>query len=131
MKHGQFPKGGRAEIRATSEPFRGRTRFDVREYFAPQEGAELIPTRKGINLPAPLVPQLRALLEKAEHDLLDAGELTPAHYRLAGLAPPAEPQETDTGEPPVMELFPRREGALPLAPVPAGAGTPARRRRVN
>jgi len=51
-------EAGRHTIRASVSSFRGTTRVDLREWFEPEPGAELIPTKKGINLPAEYLEEL-------------------------------------------------------------------------
>lgn len=56
-------EAGRRTIRARVSQFRGATYLDLREWFEPEPGQELRPTRKGISVRA---EHLEELLEAVE-----------------------------------------------------------------
>jgi hypothetical protein len=47
---GSFDKSNTAEVRVSTTNWKGRSVVDIRVWFKPEEGLDLIPSRKGITL---------------------------------------------------------------------------------
>jgi hypothetical protein len=54
----QFDKNEREVVKVRKSTFKGKVYADVRLYVKGQNGAEDIPTKKGVNVPVDLVPEL-------------------------------------------------------------------------
>ena len=90
--HGGISQGRGFEMRATTDRFQGRERLDLRTWceFRPGDPDSAQPTRKGVNVPVTKLPELLAILKRAEAELIRRGHLKPQHYRDAGLPVPDE-----------------------------------------
>lgn len=90
--YGAIPKTRGVELRAERSEFRGKPRFDLREYyeFRPGDPDSARPTKKGVNLPVRDLPALQALIREAVADCLTAGLLELEDWEHVGLEPPAE-----------------------------------------
>ena len=62
----QFKKNESEEIRISTRVYKDKLYVDLRLFFLPKDGAEWIPSKKGITLPIEHLPALREGLEKAE-----------------------------------------------------------------
>ena len=57
-----FDRNEREKVKVRKTTFKGKEYLDIRVYITNQEGEE-IPTKKGINLPYELVPELQNSLK--------------------------------------------------------------------
>jgi len=57
-----FEKNERETVKVRKTTFKGKEYLDIRVYITNQEGEE-IPTKKGINIPFELAPELKKGLE--------------------------------------------------------------------
>jgi len=92
MSTHDIPTGRGYCVRVSRSTFRGRERLDVRHFFEARPGDPDTrrPTKKGVNLPLELLPQLLAALHAIEREAIRDGELLPEDYENAGLpVPPA------------------------------------------
>jgi Transcriptional Coactivator p15 (PC4) len=56
-------EAGRHTFRACVSNFRGVSRIDLREWYEAEPGQQLAPSRKGVNLPAEYVDELRQAVD--------------------------------------------------------------------
>jgi hypothetical protein len=56
-------EAGRHTFRASVSQFRGATYLDLREWYEPEPGKPLKPTRKGISVPVEYLDELREAVE--------------------------------------------------------------------
>lgn len=63
---GSVTKGADAEIRVVRDFYKGRDVVDVRVWFEPRAGGERVRSGKGITFDARKLPELIAVLEKAQ-----------------------------------------------------------------
>ena len=74
---GTLEKSGTQDLRAKLTTYHGREYLDVRTHVTLGAAGERAPTRKGITVPAAKIPELRALIERAEAEARAAGLLAP------------------------------------------------------
>lgn len=55
----RFEKNSKEEVRAVLTEFRGHRVADLRIYFRPDKGGEMIPSKKGLSLTLDLLPELK------------------------------------------------------------------------
>jgi hypothetical protein len=67
----ELTRAGGNVVRLTRSAFQGKERIDLRVHFTTEDGKTL-PTKKGINLSVRDVPALRAALDRADTDALEA-----------------------------------------------------------
>lgn len=53
-----LPRNEGEQIHFTIRKYKGRLYFDVRLWYQPEDGGELVPTKKGISMAADLLPGL-------------------------------------------------------------------------
>ena len=89
---GGVSQGRGFEMRVTTDRFQDRERLDLRTWaeYRPGDPDSAQPTKKGVNLPVAKLPELLAILKRAEAELIRTGRLKPQHYRDAGLPVPDE-----------------------------------------
>lgn len=69
----ELPKNRRETVRVGWNPFKGNQYIDLRVYA--DNGADLVPTGKGVMLAPSKLPELIAALQKAEAEARTAGLL--------------------------------------------------------
>ena len=90
--HGGISQGRGFEMRVTTDQFQGRERLDLRTWaeYRPGDPDSAQPTKKGVNLPVSRLPELLAILKRAEAELIRSGHLKPNDYAAAGMPVPDE-----------------------------------------
>ena len=90
--HGAIGQGRGYDMRVTTDEFQGRERLDLRTWceFRPGDPDSAQPTKKGVNVPASRLPELLAILKRAEAELIRSGHLKAADYTAAGMTVPHE-----------------------------------------
>jgi hypothetical protein len=78
-----FKRNATEEVRATLRMYRGRQYVDVRVYYVDDQG-EYRPTKKGINISAELMGELKGMVGKLADAVAAEAE--------AAAEPPAEPK---------------------------------------
>ncbi len=69
-----FLRTDRNEVRLRLRTFRGQQYLDLRTFFLPKDFAEMVPTKRGIQLPLDVLPELLTALGRAQEYLqLEAG----------------------------------------------------------
>ncbi len=71
---GGFPKNNREDVRVTLSNFKGHDLLGVRVWFK-GDNDELRPSKSGITIKVELLPELLALLNKAQEIALEKGLL--------------------------------------------------------
>ena len=69
-----IPKNARESVKIELTEFKGHDLVDLRVYA--DNGAKLVPTRKGITVGVNMLPSLVAALTEAEREAREAGLLT-------------------------------------------------------
>ena len=64
------------EVRITLREYKGNQYVDIRMFFQPKEGGDMIPTKKGITMPVAYLGELRKALKEAQ-DMLPSEEIVP------------------------------------------------------
>ena len=64
------------EVRITLREYKGNQYVDIRMFFQPKEGGDMIPTKKGITIPVGQLGELRKALKEVQ-DVLPTEELVP------------------------------------------------------
>jgi hypothetical protein len=69
---------GRRIIRASISHFRGKMRLDLREWYEPDPGEPLVPTRRGISVPSDYLGELQEAVEALATAVANDGNGTKA-----------------------------------------------------
>ena len=90
--HGGIGQGRGFEMRVTTDRFQGRERLDLRTWaeYRPGDPDSAQPTKKGVNIPVAKLPELLAILKRAEAELIRSGHLKDADYTAAEMTVPQE-----------------------------------------
>jgi len=64
-----FLRTDRNEVRLRLRTFRGTQYLDLRTFFLPKDFAEMVPTKRGIQLPLEVLPELLSGLARAQEFL--------------------------------------------------------------
>jgi len=64
------------EVRITLREYKGNQYVDIRMFFQPKEGGDMLPTKKGITIPVAHLGELREALKEAQ-DVLPSEEIVP------------------------------------------------------
>ena len=74
---GTLEKSATQDLRVKLSTYQGRRYLDVRTYVTLDATGERVPTKKGVTVTVAKIPELRALIEKAEAEARAAGLLAP------------------------------------------------------
>ncbi len=79
-------QGPAGVLRVSQQRFRGLDRVDIREFFRPEGGEDLVPTRRGVSVRIGQLPALRAALERAEQEAIRSGLLPRSEHEGADVS---------------------------------------------
>ncbi|MBM4284689.1 MAG: hypothetical protein FJ128_05510 [Deltaproteobacteria bacterium] len=71
----EMPKNSRELVRFTLSTFKGKHYLDVRTFITPENGGEMLPTKKGLTLAVELYPTFKQALAETERVMVEEGVL--------------------------------------------------------
>lgn len=64
-----FPKNESEEIRLSLREYKNRHYLDMRLFFQPADGTEMVPSKKGLTIGVDFLPELKRGLTKCEEEI--------------------------------------------------------------
>ena len=73
----QFNRGENESVYVTLKEYKERLYLDLRLYYKPENGEEMVPTRKGLTIAYDQLKDLKSAITACEHDLLALSQKKP------------------------------------------------------